>query len=323
MEIKINTRKNMVIDLFLNIILIFLLIIINKDIYAERLNNYNIESTDISINGRLITGDFPDIVKSLQCIERAFKEKNHNYLELVTLKTTKNTKEYKSINKYIDSSCNITLNYRQEEAQKKFKINNNNNHCLVINFEKSLINNSWEIMSAHEVINDKISPIKKYSFSAGAYLRSFNDILQLIKNNKINTYLGLAPSGVVNIEYLKKNKLYPSQDINFTIKNVIIFHEEEIKGIYYFKFKFFPIGFKDSGTFKSGWLLNKIGRMESLYEKSNDLFIDYKLGKIKYSKKQLCKKSNIICIPLGTEEFENRATILTENRVKKYIAVII
>lgn len=219
--------------------------------------------------------------KTLSALDMVFK---HHRIDVMNKISTslfqQKSPSYQKLKKYINSSYDINLNYRSESATQEFIINNNEKHVLVVDFDLSKKTNLWYISNAYvkkwgkkRFLTEKgFSDSKKINFG-----KKFNSII-----NKHSNYYGLAPYGKLNKSFFRGKKLSLSREKNLTVKDIIIHDGTEIVDIIFLTLRYYPAGYKEGNTYKSGWLIDGSGSMSNLYKNNGDnLYTKVRFKRIK------------------------------------------
>ena len=96
-----------------------------------------------------------------------------------------------------------------------------------------------------------------------------------IRRGQIRAYYGLAPHGKLNNGFLKGKTLSLSREKSIKIKDIII-HDgnNRIIDVIFLTLRYYPAGYKESASYKSGWLLDGGDSMRAVYKPGENLYID-------------------------------------------------
>ena len=268
------------INFIYKIFIIFCLLLVQESLVFADINKYNQVK-----NGHLV-----DIDMTLFYIDNIFKDHNVIYLNNISLTSFQKKTFYLTLKNYMQH-LSINLNHIEEICNKAFILNNNEKSILNITFIKmkkvdrrtNELYSNWYIEDACIINNGTTVELHERGLSSKSFVRNFEDFLTILKNNKIEHYLGLAKYGKLNKLFLKKNTIDLSLKSNLIVKNVIIHKNGIIQDLIFLKFKYFSMGYKENGVHKSGWLLVDANSMSHLYKIGNNLYIDYLLGRLKSS----------------------------------------
>ncbi len=226
--------------------------------------------------------------KTLSALDMVFKHRRIDVMNRISTLRFQKSHSYKKLKKYINSSYHINLNYRSESATQEFIINNHEKQVLVVDFDLSKKTNMWYISNAYVKKWGKKRPVKGLGFSASKktnFGKYFNSII------KQPNYYGLAPNGKLNKNFFRGKKLYLSRKKSLTIKDIIIHDGTNIVDIIFLTLRYYPAGYKEGNTYKSGWLIEGTGSMSNLYKKNGDnLYTKVHFKRFKVKKFRLANK---------------------------------
>lgn len=223
-------------------------------------------------------GDIAHRSQTLFFLDEAFTKRNTKYLDKISTRKFRRSRWYKTLKKYIKTK-RINWNNRNDVGIQQFIINKNPRHILYVKFEKHK-DFKWYASDAYVKKNGRRQKLAEYGFTPGEINMNFWQFINISSNYNANNYYGLAPFGKLNKNFIRNNKLTPSSNKTFRMKNIIIHDGRKVVGMIYLTLKYFAAGHREGSTFKSGWLIDDGHSMSMLYPLGKDLYIDYLRGRM-------------------------------------------
>lgn len=211
--------------------------------------------------------------KTLGALDRVFQNHRPDYLDKISTARFQSSGWYNTLRGYV-SSHRLNLNHTSETATQEFIINGNEEHVLVVDFDKSKRTNLWYIADAYVKMGRTTQPLREHGFRPLQFESHFSDLVRKIKTGKIWAYYGLAPHGKLNSHFFKSKKLSLSRNKSLKIKDVIIHDGSKVSDIISLTLRYYPAGYREGASYKSGWLLDDGESMATVYQPGENLYFD-------------------------------------------------
>jgi len=274
----------------------------------------------------LIEGSFEDTNKTMYIIDLIFSSNKEQKLKKISAPNFISSNRFKLIYRYA-SQYKINMNYRIEECNQEFIVNENEKNVIRIVFKKGVGDKYWLIKDAYKIKNGQIENYKNYGFYPNSINRNFQDFLGALNSNSIYNYTGLSKYGNLNVkdvQFLKSNKINLSKNSKLFVKNLIIFdNNNRIIDIIYVTLKYFSIGSKDGDSYKGGYLLIDSGSMSDFVTKNpseSNLYLLYLLNKLELLNLKINNPNNIHFTP-DIRQSRRHAQELTTPRTQENLSL--
>lgn len=263
-----------------------------------------------------------DINKTMSSLNDAFNTNSPNKLRDFSTESFIKSEKYRTLKELVKSNHLVFSNIT-ETAHTKFIIHNlhnkkKNTQNLIITLTRGQ-DRYWYVDDAK--IEDD-SNFQNQGFKPLAVEYYFSDILANISSGDIDSFLGLAPYGKINKDYLSKNQLEATNEATIHIKNIVVVSKKNsniINDFYYAELKYIPENNYSSDAI--GWLLSDFDSMSNFHQDNNeDPYIKYITSDRDASKVNLDNKNPYSFIT--TSIIENNETSVKSNNTNSQLSSI-
>ena len=251
---------------------------------------------------KILPNHHENVSDTLYVLDKIFSEHKENYLVDISTSNFVKTNFFDTLKRYIKNT-NINFNHRIESCNKRFMVENKKRTVLTVTLQRNVgVDNMWYLKDAYLTPND----IKeKIGFSPLSIYRYFEELSDIINKKDIELYSRLTEYGKLDEVFFKNYNLKPMKHNDVTIKNIVLHKKGIVKEMIYLTLQYYYPGTKDSNKYKSGWLISKAGPVSELYPSEEDIYIDFKLGKLKVQDLNLDKANELVSVNLGSEAINN------------------
>jgi len=200
--------------------------------------------------------------ETLSILDKVFATSRVEYLSKISTSKFMQSRWYSVFKRYISQGRRINLNYRTEVATQAYVINDDDNHLLFVDFERSRVDNKWYVAGAYIMKHGRKKSVEGYGFTP-------NDI-----NINFSGFAKELTGGTGLYKQIKrilppKYKISPAWEKTLRMNDVIIYDSYGKEERIFLTLRYYPSGQPEDSSYKSGWLIDEGGTQHFVLNEPN------------------------------------------------------